>query len=369
MTEEAFDIGRRCQIVLRGLPAAERDGIARALDPCPPSSPSSRPAIVLETGDGVPAALQDIQYNAGDGRVTASDGSRFYVLERGRACAVPPLGGEPPQTFVLQADYPIARSFGRLVRPMVQVLMPALGCVAVHAAAVEIDGRAVLVAGWSESGKTETALALLESGARFLSDKWTLLDPDGSAGVFPIGVGIRGWALRYLPRLNDALVARPRRRLRAAAVLRAATKPLARGLAADPLERVTMLADRVAVSPSELRRLYGDDASAPWSSPLGALALLRNVPAGDGARADPADPSWVASRLALTAAFERRAIFDLHERAQWSAAAPDPDLRPRLIERERALLAELLSGVPVLDVRAPFPTDPRAVAEAITRWL
>jgi serine kinase of HPr protein (carbohydrate metabolism regulator) len=47
--------------------------------------------------------------------------------------------------------------------------------VAVHSAAVEMDGQAVLIAGWSESGKTETALALMEAGARFVSDKRTVL--------------------------------------------------------------------------------------------------------------------------------------------------------------------------------------------------
>ena len=34
--------------------------------------------------------LTDIQRNAGDARVTATDGARFYVLAGGARCAVPP---------------------------------------------------------------------------------------------------------------------------------------------------------------------------------------------------------------------------------------------------------------------------------------
>ena len=37
--------------------------------------------------------------------------------------------------------------------------------------------------------------------------------------------------------------------------------------------------------------------------------------------------------------------------------------------REEAFLAELLANVCVLNVRAPFPTDPHRVAHAIARWL
>src|SRR5919201_20485 len=93
--------------------------------------------------------------------------------------------------------------------------------VAVHSAAVAIDGRGVLVAGWSESGKTETALALVERGASFVSDKWTVVGDDGTAAAFPITVGVRGWTLAHLPRLRAALGGAPRARLRAAGAARA----------------------------------------------------------------------------------------------------------------------------------------------------
>src|SRR5919202_225078 len=168
-----------------------------------------------------------------------------------------------------------ARALARAFDPCPAGVAPALharGAVAVHSAAVVVDGRAVLVAGWSESGKTETALALAERGAVFLSDKWTIVGDDGTAAVFPIGVGVRGWVLDHLPRLRAALGATPRARLAIAGAGRAAARRLpAEG--GDALGRLIGLADRVALAPSAVRRAYGT-AAGPWRAPLRAVALL-----------------------------------------------------------------------------------------------
>jgi hypothetical protein len=369
---DAYEIGGRLNVHVQGLTAPERRAIGASLDPCRPSATVATADIVVEADSSIRGALLDMQRDAGDGRLTGTDGRRFYVLERGFACAVPPLDARdarPPVTFAAEPGFPIAPAFGRLVRPRLQLALLARGAAAVHAAAVELDGKAVLVAGWSESGKTETALAFVEEGARFLSDKWTVVADDGTASVFPITVGVRGWVLRYLPRLDAALGSRERGRIRIAALMRTITRPIAPGAASSARERVLTVADRVAVRPSAVRRLYGDDPGAPWQAPLAAVALLRTVPPDAAVRAQRVDPSWAASRLALTANFERRAIFELYDRAQWSASDPDCTVRCTLMARERALLERVLDSIPVIEVTAPFPTDPRPVAQAIARLL
>lgn len=366
---ERFEIAGRLSLCARGLTADEHRAIADDLDPCPRSHMAGTADIVIEADGSVPGELLDIQREAGDGRLTGTDGQRFYILERGCACAVPALSAALPAIFAVQPGFPIARAFGRLVRPALQVAILAREGAAVHSAAVKLDGQAVLVAGWSESGKTETALALVEQGARFLSDKWTFLSDEGTASVFPISVGVRGWVLRYLPRLNAALGSRPRARLRVAAGMRTITRPAARGAAAGARERMLMLADRISVRPSAVRRLYGDDPGAPWQAPLAAVALLTTVPTGGAIRARRADPAWAASRLTVTADFERRRLFELHDRAQWSAPEPDSELRHRLILRERTLLERVLADTEIIEIKAPFPTDPRPVAQAIAQLL
>jgi hypothetical protein len=169
--------------------------------------------------------------------------------------------------------------------------------------------------------------------------------------------------------LADSLGVRAQARLRAAGAMRALSRPLVRGPASSLLERTLTLADRIAVRPSTLRELYGDDPRAPWSAPLGAVAVLTTVPEGSPVQAGPVDPAWAAARLMVTANFERKGIFELYDRAQWSAAEPDLRLRAQLMARERDLLVSILRSVPVIEVKAPFPTDPRPVAEAIVGRL
>lgn len=51
------------------------------------------------------------------------------------------------------------------------------GVSAIHSSAIEIQGRAVLIAGFSGSGKSTTALSLLAAGCRYLTDDITMVDP------------------------------------------------------------------------------------------------------------------------------------------------------------------------------------------------
>ncbi len=65
-----------------------------------------------------------------------------------------------------------------LFGPAMAVLHHQRGRPALHAAAVVIGGRAVVLAGDSGAGKSTTALALLRRGHRLLSDDQALIDPD-----------------------------------------------------------------------------------------------------------------------------------------------------------------------------------------------
>src|SRR5919199_3091141 len=221
-----FEIAGRLAVAVEGFGDREARALTRAFDPCPAGDASPSPDVVMSRGAGFDAPLVDLQRDAGDGRLTATDGERFYSIARGARCALPPPGGPPPARFELEAGFPLGGAVRRLVRPVLQTALHARGAVAVHSAAVVVDGRAVLVAGWSESGKTETALALAERGAVFLSDKWTIVGDDGTAAVFPIGVGVRGWVLAHLPRLRAALAWTPRARLAIAGAGRAAARRL-----------------------------------------------------------------------------------------------------------------------------------------------
>ena len=100
-----------------------------------------------------------------------------------------------------------------------------------HASAVAIDGREVLIEGLSGSGKSDLALRLIDRGAMLVSDDYTLLVRAGAVLVARTPAAIkgrievRGLGIVELPfvedvpvalivRLGDAVLRMPERRRR-----------------------------------------------------------------------------------------------------------------------------------------------------------
>lgn len=83
-----------------------------------------------------------------------------------------------------------------------------------HASAVTIDGRCVLLAGATGSGKSTLTAALVAHGARYLGDDLVALGTDGrSAGGFPIAASIKSGSWDRVGRLFPALKLAPKYQL------------------------------------------------------------------------------------------------------------------------------------------------------------
>ncbi|HYY02980.1 MAG TPA: hypothetical protein VE736_03760 [Gaiellaceae bacterium] len=347
------------------------------LDPYVPTTTDEDADADLDvvSTDQLALRFADIQNPAGDGRVTASDGSRLYLLEGDRACSLPRFDTGTPYRFECMPDFPLRALMRAVLRPALQLAMLDHDTVVVHGATVEHDGRGTVVAGWSESGKTETALAFLEQGARFVSDKWTVLPNGARVSPFPISVGVRRWVLPFLPRLRRELPRSARAQLLAAAAASAVTRPLRRARMTGPIgrtaaaaaSRAVALADRAALTPSQLARAYGADRPLE-TAPLRALVFLTTV-SDDNVSARVSDAVTIARRLARSASYERGPFFDLLRRMRFSLADVSAEFELSVERREEELLTKRLEGVNLLDVHAPFPTDPRRVADAIAAWL
>jgi hypothetical protein len=342
------------------------------MDPFSSGRPAAtgRPDVVLEFRDDAPVRFQEVHNPARDGTTTAYDGRNLHLVAGGVSCAIVPAP-DGATTLRCPSAFPVAPLFRTVVRPALQVAATGRDAAAVHSAAVEIDGRAVLVAGWSESGKTETALALVEDGARWLSDKWTFLGADGEASAFPVNVGVRRWVLPSLPRLAEALPRPARVQVALAGVVARGTAPLrrpgqrgGRAAAAALAERAVGLVDRAALTTSEIRAAYGQTDDPTRRLPLGALVMLSTVP-GSAVSVETADPGWGAARLALTAAHERHDWYMLQDRLRYADPSRAGGGRERAVDAERAVLGRALAGARILHVRAPFPVDPRRVVSAL----
>jgi len=134
----------------------------------------------------------------------------------------------------------------------------------------------------------------------------------------------------------------------------------------DSARKVTALGDRAAFEVAELREAYGQVDDPTRSAPTRLVVLLENTPV-DEVLVMPANPAITAARLARSAAYERRAYFDLLQRAgylmpDWPATVVD-----RAVAADEAVLRAAFERVELVTVRAPFPTDPRRVADEILR--
>jgi hypothetical protein len=370
---ETYDLSGRSSLAFDAHDIRLADFLAPRMDPFAPNTRgTAAPGVVVEQGAPPARRFTDIQNAARDGVVTASDGERFFVVADGRACAVPDTLGDPPIRFAYEPGFPLGRIFAALIRPALHLSLHARDAVAVHSATAEMDGRAVLVAGWSESGKTETALALMETGGRFLSDKWTILGTDGGASAFPINVGVRRWVLPYLPKLQASLPPAARARLGLAGVAAALSRPIRErpqpGRVGGLAQRAVALADRAGLTPSQLRAVYGDGDDPARRVPLGATAILTTV-SGREVTCEPADPTWAAARLARSAAYERRELFAVLDRRRFAFPDEWDSALEQAVTSETLLLERALARGSTFELRAPFPCDPRKVAAALMRWL
>jgi hypothetical protein len=180
--------------------------------------------------------------------------------------------------------------------------------------------------------------------------------------------------LEYLPAFRTRLTSSTRMRLRASAAIRRSVFGTSKAVAgtrlapwASRLTGVVEFADRASLSPTKVSRALGRSHHS-WSSHLDTFVVLTTVP-GDRVRAEPCDARWAARKMARSAAYERRGFFDLFERASFASPRLSALPAARVLEVEESRLEDMLDSVRTLRVRAPFPVDPRKVADAVQDCL
>ena len=371
-----FDVAERALVVLHDESPSVRAAVSRSMDPYLPAcgGVSGEPTIELTADPSIAPTFADVQHPARDGTTTATDATTLYLVHGERSCSIPDVASGTPFEIRYEPGYPVARLVRPVLRPALQIGLLDRHAITIHSSCVEIDGGALVVAGWSETGKTETALAFAEAGGRFIADKWTIVDDDRIAWPFPISVGVRRWVLPHLPRLRSALPLRTRAQMGVAAGVGAFSRAAALGGRDGglrrSLERAAALADRAALRLSELHVIY-NHLGATHEVPRARLRTLAFLTTVRSARivAEPADPRRIARRLVRTATYERRPFFGIDERRRFGLPNIDARAASSVEAREEERLTELLADLQLIEVQAPFPTDPRPVRDAIARCL
>lgn len=243
---------------------------------------------------------------------------------------------------------------------LVNLAVLANGGLPLHAAAFEKDGVGVLVTGWSKGGKTESLLAALDDGARYVGDEWVYLSDGGSRAIgVPEPIRVWDW---YVDQLQTV---RPRRspleRARAGGL--AAASAAAGWAESGRLgsrgrrvgRRVGFLVDGQRHADVPVAAVTGA-AARPGAMSVDAVVHTMSTDATTIALA-PTSGDQVAAHMAGSLAFERLPLMALYHAFRYAF----PDRSSSLIERaeviERERLQEFLGPRRCWLSTHPYPPD------------
>jgi hypothetical protein len=242
-----------------------------------------------------------------------------------------------PDSAVIRADIEMMgwpRGFGLslvqgyFVEPMLSVSAARAGAVLLPAAAIEINGRALVVIGLSGSGKTSLSMHAMAAGLTVLGDDQVLLTPAGNCGPFPR-------RLRLYPDLRSRVPL--------------AWERLPRGARAQlQARRLLRLASRGWLSPSFAldRDRIGRDG-LPDPKPVGGIVML--IRAGSPGRARETNATiGEAIDYGIKALHEQRLHLAKTGDA-WAACLRETE------RMEAGLLGQAFACAPVLRVIVPTP--------------
>ncbi len=272
-------------------------------------------------------------------------------------------GAGPPEVLCEAGSGPVA-----LVVELVNLVALRRGLLALHAAAVDIDGTGVVVTGWSKGGKTETVLGVMaESDATFIADEWLYIDPVrrivlGSAHPMRLWE----WHVQQLPHLVDRIPEKDRRRFRTVrGVRRLRAHVPARVVETSPvkfLDAVMPLLERRAGVHLPPDGLF--DGRVRATAPFDRLIHVVSWSRADY-ELETVSSSWVAARMSWSLRTERRALTDAYDALRF--AYPDA-ISPWLddaVARESHLMAKAFDRVDAMELRHPHPVSIRHLARHV----
>jgi hypothetical protein len=289
-----------------------------------------------------------------------------------------------PGKAQVKVQVPLDRAGGRCEivcetgLPGVPLLVPVLnytalakGVLPLHAAAFTYEGTGVLVTGWAKGGKTETLLAFMANGARYVGDEWVYVSPRGERlhGI-PEPIKLWDWHLPDLPQYRALLGRGGRARLRGLLAAERVSRAVGRAAGGRParaLDRVSWLLESQRWVNVHPERLFGQAACA-LEGPLDKVFLVVSDEQPD-VRVEEIDAREVARRMVFSLEFERLDLRAAYLKFRFAF----PELSNPILEDSERVHAELLdralSGKEACAVYHPFPARIPALFDAIAPLL
>lgn len=227
-------------------------------------------------------------------RVAASSRPCWHIIANGTAGVVIARKERPARIVAFEQAVPTLKA------RLVEDALAASERIALHAAALVCQDRAMLLCGQPGAGKSTLCVALTQAGFGFASDDVTLVDAQGQAQGLCFHPTLKAGSWHLLPRLRDAIVAAPEHRRLDGAILRYLPMPQPR--TGRHCVGWIVLLDRRPDAPAEL-------------SPVDPVTALRTLFEGAyaGRRRSNASDVRMMSDLVASAKCLRLTYSDLQE--------------------------------------------------------
>jgi len=240
---------------------------------------------------------------------------------------------------------------------IINLTAAARNVLALHAAAFDWRGTGTVVTGWSKGGKTETLLAFMAQGARYIADEWCYIDSDGKRifGV-PEPVRLWHWHLRQLPELRRRVPWSSRTKmsmLGGGSFLQRHLPPTVQATRAGrTLQRLVYFAEQhrnTLVPPSQLFGQSIEDTEGEFQK------LVFTVSTQDEAIVtEPASWADVAERMVHSLQLERQLLMQYYRMFRFAFPGASNPVIDHIEEKERALLMNAFRDKPTVRVEHPY---------------
>lgn len=358
-----FDLHGFVGVRLLDATPAEADAVRRQLGPI------ERP---LQREPDLAVRFVDSVARGGTLRIVGEEvgfDDEAFVLLRGRAQAA--IRVAMPLDRIGRGGVEIRVEHGTLGVPLLIALVNLCalgnGVLPLHASAFVHHGVGVLVTGWAKGGKTETLLAFMSHGARYVGDEWIYLAHTRRMYGIPEPMRLWNWQLRSAPEYARRVSPSARVRLSGlgmvvAALDRAGASQIVPASARRVARRALPIARRQLSVQVPPRDLFA--GAAEPSAELQRVVLVGVHDAPDIVAA-PLDANEIAARMAFSIESERQELLSYYQRFRYAF----PHRSNRLLEDRHRLEAELLGrtleGIPAFSLLHPYPVDIPALFDVL----
>lgn len=245
------------------------------------------------------------------------------------------------------------------------------GLLPMHASAFSYQNIGVLTTGWAKGGKTETLLAFMAKGAKYIGDEWVYISQDGQRlyGI-PEPIRIWDWHLQTMPQYWPLVKRQDRVRLRTLRVLTQSVDRMADGgnsSVAKLMRRVTPLLKHQLSVQLPPRKLFGQ-SEEPVVGSLDKIFFVASHESPE-IKVEPMDPNEIGRRMVFSLQEEALEFMSYYFKFRFAFPEMCNELIEHVEERQRTLLARALAGKDAYGVYHPYPVFIPHLFDAIRPFL